>query len=185
MSPTARSGDTDWRADSASLDERGPRESGQVLRILAVVPFVLAGAVGVIAGVSWLLVVVLGIGTSRGSVFRWAGGRSLAEALPQIALLLVLGAICIGFVLASVWAALTALRPTQPAWFWPLTEGLWALAGGGLLAIAIAAQDSLVPVGLSSRDLYFAIGIVALSLIVTDARRRMKRRPGAGGGRDA
>ncbi len=176
MSPAPRPGDAGWQPEAGLLRQAERGQPGQLVRVLSFIPFVLVGAFSVIAGVSWLLVLVLGIGLERGSVLSWAEGRPASEVLPQVGLLLLIGAACVAFIVLSTWAAMVSLRATQPTRFWPMAEAAWALAGIALLYAVMAAPERLADVGLSMRDWYFALAVVAFSLVTTMARHRSSRR---------
>ncbi len=186
MSRALRPGDVGWKPDPSSLAEAGDPDPGWLLRALSVAPFALAGAFGAIASFTWLLVLVFGAGIEREAAWRWAAGKPAAEVLPQVGLLLLIGATCVALVAASIWAATIALRHTQPRWFWPLAETCCALLGLALLAVRVWAPDTMAEMGLTSRDWYFALGVLGFSAIVFGMRSRQaaglagRRREGHG-----
>lgn len=174
MTSSPRPGDANWQPDPDAASQT--EGSGRLLRILSVVPFVLAGAVGVIAAVSWLLVLVLGVGIERGPVWSWAAGRAGGEVLSQILLLLLIGAGCLVVVAVAMAAATLALRREQPGWFWPLAEGIFAILLIGLVVAWTLYPQTVDALGLSARDWYFAMGVVAFSMVVLGMRGREERR---------
>lgn len=156
--------------------EAGRREAGWALRALSVVPFVLAGAVGAVASLAWLLVLVFGVGIERESAWRWAAGKPAAETLPQIGLLVGVGAAWLGATAACAWAVNVASRSWQPAWFWPAAEAACVLLGLGLLVARVNASQASVEYGFTDRDRYFAVGVLGLSAVVFRLRRRQTKK---------
>ena len=172
MSPEHRAGDLGWKPDEAGLQFTERPAPAPVLRVLSVIPFMLAGAVGVISLVAWLAVLVFGAGIDRGPVWQWAAGRSPGEALTQVGLLILVGIACAAVVVGSIFATGIGFGASQPPWFWPLSEGIAGLAGLGLLAGRTMAPDTMEAIGLVGRDWYFAAGVVVFSIIVLGMRRR-------------
>jgi len=146
------------------------------LRLLSVVPFVLLGALGVIATVSWFVVLVLGVGLDRGSVWSWAEGRPFLDGAGQVALLLLIGVACGGVVVTSIYATLLGFGDRQPAWFWPLSEAICLLVGGGLLFAQARAPQMLSELGLTGLDWIFTLAVVTYSAVVLHLRWRQARR---------
>lgn len=146
------------------------------LRLLSVVPFVLLGALGVIATVSWFVVLVLGVGLDRGPVWSWAEGRPFFESAGQVALLLLIGVACGGVVVISIYATLRGFGDRQPAWFWPLSEAVCLLVGGGLLFAQARAPQTLSELGLTGLDWIFTLAVVTYSAVVIHLRWRQARR---------
>jgi hypothetical protein len=139
------------------------------------VPFVLTGAVGVIALVSWLLVLVFGLGIDRGPVWAWAAGRPAGEVLTQVGLLLLVGLACLGVVALAMTAATLGLRSAQPRWFWPAAEAVFAVLTLVLVATWTAAPEAVLAFGLTARDWYFAMGMAVFAMVVLHMRGRQER----------
>ncbi|MEZ5125902.1 MAG: hypothetical protein R2826_06600 [Thermoleophilia bacterium] len=136
------------------------------------VPFVLLGAIAVLALVAWFLVLVLGIGTSRATAWNWAAGRPASEVIPQVALLFLVGLACAAVVLLSLYTTALGFKQTQPRGFWAICE---ALAGGLLIAVAagaITARADLLRLGVDVADFIVVAGLLAYAMIVFDMRRR-------------
>lgn len=146
------------------------------LRLLSVVPFVLLGALGVIATVSWFVVLVLGVGLDRGAVWAWAAGRPFFEGAGQVVLLLLVGVACGGVVVLSIYATLRGFGDRQPAWFWPLSEAVCLLVGGGLLLAQAQTPQTLSEIGLTGLDWVFTLAVVTYSAVVIHLRWRQARR---------
>lgn len=180
MSDGSKPGDAGWRPDPASQVDAGPSHPGLTLRVLSVVPFVLAGAIGVIALVSWLLVLVLGIGIDRGAVWQWAAGRSAGEVIVQGGLLILVGAACAALVVASIYATGIGFSVAQPRWFWPLSEGICVALALILVAGRTVAPDTMAAIGLSGQDWFFALGVIVFSAIVIRMRRRRAKTTSGG-----
>lgn len=157
-----------------AADESAP--ATLALRLLSVVPFVLLGALGVIATVSWFAVLVLGVGLDRGAVWSWAEGRPFGDSAGQVALLLLIGAACGAVVVVSIYATMRGFGDRQPAWFWPLSEAVCLLIGGTLLFAQARAPQTLSELGLTGLDWIFTLAVVTYSAVVIHLRWRHVRR---------
>ena len=182
MSHGSKPGDVGWRPDPASQPDAGYSDPNLALRVLSVTPFVLAGAIGVIALVAWLLVLVLGIGIDRGAAWQWAAGRPAGEVIVQVGLLILVGVACAALVVGSIYATGIGFNVAQPRWFWPLAEAVCVALALILVAGKTAAPDTMAALGLSGRDWFFALGVIVFSAIVIRMRhRRAKTTRGSDG----
>jgi hypothetical protein len=137
-----------------------------------VLPFILAGAFGVIAFVAWVVVLVLGVGTDRGAVWTWARGKPAGEVLVQVGLLLLIGLACAGVVALSIYATTYGVRARQPRYFWLIAQGLFSALGFYLLLGRTTFPDFMQDVGLSGGQWYFAFGMTAVAMILVGLRMR-------------
>jgi hypothetical protein len=172
VSRAPRPGDTDWRPDPASLPKDSRSDPSLTLRVLSVVPFMLAGAIGVIAVVAWLAVLVLGIGIDRGTVWQWAAGQPFGVVITQLGLLILVGVACAALVVGSIYATGIGFGTVQPRWFWALAEAICVALALALVAGKTVASDAMASIGLTGRDWFFALGVVVFSAIVIRMRHR-------------
>ncbi|NLE21426.1 MAG: hypothetical protein GX624_01395 [Actinobacteria bacterium] len=178
----------DHRADPDSLapeDEEsavGPEGPtvDVVLRALSVVPFLLVAALGLIGAVSWILIILLGIGSSE-PIWRSVRGLSLSDILWQLLLAVLTGMVPVLLTLAASWAAAHGFRESSGRPFWTAVEGVWGLAGLGLVYVDRARGEWLDAIGLSRSDWWFAFAVVAFAMII--AGMRLRRAPTADGSR--
>lgn len=143
-----------------------------VLRVVSVIPFMLIGAFGVIATVAWVAVLVLGAGTDRGTVVAWARGKPVGEVVPQVLLLVLIGVICAGVVVVSIYATGYGVRALQPRRFWFVAQAVFSVLGCLLLVGPSIAPDFMKETGLTGRESFFAFGLIAFSMIVIGLRMR-------------
>jgi hypothetical protein len=143
-----------------------------VLRVVSVIPFILAGAFGVIATVAWVAVLVLGAGTGRGNVLSWARGKPAGEVVLQVLLLVLIGVACAGVVVASIYATGYGVRAAQPRRFWFVAQAFFSVLGFLLLAGRSFAPTFMKEIGLTGREWFFAFGLVAFAMIVVGLRMR-------------
>jgi hypothetical protein len=175
MSPERRPGDPGWKPSEQDIRAAEEHDPGLVLRIASVLPFVLIGAFGVIAFVAWLVVFVFGVrplGQEGQPVWEWAAGKPVGEVVGQVALLLVIGAVCAGVVVASIYATGYGVRAYRPRRFWFVAQTFFSVLGFLLLAGRTIAPDFMKEIGLSGREWFFAFGLVAFSMIVVGLRMR-------------
>ncbi len=66
----------DWQPDDDDIRRPDAPQRGAVLRGLSVVPFALVAAIGLIAAISWPLVIVFGLGGGE-PIWDWAKGHTL------------------------------------------------------------------------------------------------------------
>jgi hypothetical protein len=174
----------DGRTDPDSLkpedEERaaGPEgpSAGAVLRALSVVPFLLAAAVGLIASVSWVLIIVLGVG-SADPIWESVQGLTAGELLWQLFLAVVVGVVPIAITLGASWATAHGFREDAGRPFWIMTEGVWGLIAVGLVYVDRTRDDWLAGAGLSGSDWWFAFGVVAFAMVLAGVRLRRAPHP--------
>jgi hypothetical protein len=172
VSPERRPGDPGWKpSEEDVLAAQGP-EPGLILRVVSVIPFILAGAFAVIAFVAWFIVLVLGVGTDRGAVWTWAKGKPAGEVLAQVGLLVLIGLLCAGAVALSIYATTYGVRAQQPRHFWGIAQGVFSALGFLLLAGRTMFPSFMKDIGLTGGQWYFAFGLVAFAMIVVGLRMR-------------
>ncbi len=147
-----------------------------VLRALSVVPFLLVAALGLIGAVSWVLIILLGVGSSE-PIWRSVRGVSLPDLLWQLILAVLIGLVPVLLTLAASWAAAHGFRESSGRPFWTAVEGVWGLAGLGLVYVDRARGEWLDELGLSRLDWWFAFVVVAFAMII--AGMRLRRAPTA------
>jgi hypothetical protein len=169
----------DGRVDPDSLvpddEERAAGPEGAsvdiVVRALSVIPFLLVAALGLIGIVSWVLIVVLGIGGGD-PIWVAAQGLSTWELLWQLLLAVLIGLAPLLVTLAASWATARGFGEGSGRTFWTITQGLWGLAGLGLVYVARVREDLLGDFELSATDWWFAFGVVAFAMIFAGVRLR-------------
>jgi hypothetical protein len=160
-------------------DAEGDEERvGLILRTLSVIPFLLTGALGVVALATWLIVLVFGVGIARDSAWSWAAGRPVGEVIYQFMLLLLIGVACAAIIVLSIFATGIGFRTVQPRWFWRVTQGIFILIGLALGFGRTLAPVFMEDIGLTGRDWFFFFGLAVFSVLVTGARRRRQRDEG-------
>ena len=175
MSPERRPGDPGWKPSDEDIRGAEEHDPGLVLRIASVLPFVLIGAFGVIAFVAWLVVFVFGVrppGQEGQPVWEWAAGKPAGQVAGQVALLLVIGVVCAGVVVASIYATGYGVRADQSRRFWFGAQAVFSVLGFLLLAGRSVAPGFMKEIGLSGSQWFFAFGLVAFSMIVVGLRMR-------------
>jgi hypothetical protein len=172
VSPERKPGDPGWKPSEEDVLAAQQPEPGLALRVVSVIPFILAGAFGVIAFVAWLAVLVLGAGTDRGPAWSWAKGKPAGEVLTQFGLLILIGLLCAGVVALSIYATTYGFRTQQPRHFWGVAQWVFSALGFLLLAGRTLFPDFMKDIGLTGGQWYFAFGLVAFAMIVVGLRRR-------------
>ena len=173
----------DGRVEPESLtpddEERAAGPEGPsvdiVVRALSVIPFLLLAALGLIGIVSWVLIIVLGVGSGE-PIWKAAQGLSALELLWQLLLAVLIGLAPLFITLAASWATARGFREDSGRTFWTVTQGIWGLAGIGLVYVGRARDDLLKDYGFSATDWWFAFGVVAFAMILAGVRLRRARR---------
>ena len=142
------------------------------------IPFVLIAALGLISVVSWLLIIVLGVG-SGDPIWEVAQGLSAAELLWQMLLAVFIGLVPVGVTLVASWATARGFREDAGRTFWTIVQSLWGLAAVGLVVVDRTRQAWLDEMGLSALDWWFMFGVVAFAMILAGVR--LRRAPRARG----
>jgi len=176
----------DGRVDPDSLapddEERAAGPDGPsgdvVVRALSVVPFILLAALGLIGVISWVLIIVLGIGSGE-PIWKVAQGLSTAELLWQILLAVLIGLVPVGITLIASWAAGRGFSEYSGRPFWTVVQALWGIAAVGLVLVDRTRQAWIEEMELTSLDWWFMFGVVAFGMILAGVR--LRRAPRAGG----
>jgi hypothetical protein len=169
----------DGRVDPDSLapedEERAVGPDGPsvdiVLRALSVVPFLLVAAVGLIATISWVLLIVFGVGSSE-PIWEAVQGLSATELVWQLFLAVVIGIVPALVTIGASWATAHGFREDAGHLFWTLTQAAWGLAAIGLVYLARAKGGWLEEAGFSSVDWWFGLLVVAFAMILAGVRLR-------------
>lgn len=161
--------------EESALGPGGPT-ADVILRALSVVPFLLVAALGLIGMVSWVLIILLGIGSSE-PIWRSVRGVALPELLWQLALAVVIGLVPALVTLGASWAAAHGFRESAGRPFWTAVEGLWGLAAIGLVYVDHVRSGWLADLELSGLDWWFTFAVVACAMIL--AGMRLRRAPRA------
>jgi hypothetical protein len=169
----------DDRVDPDSLtpddEERAAGPDGPsvdiVVRALSVIPFLLVAALGLIGIVSWVIIIVLGIGGGD-PIWVAARGLSALQLLWQLLLAVLIGMAPLLITLAASWATARGFREDSGRVFWTVTQGVWSLAALGLIYVGRVREDILRDYGFSSTDWWFAFGVVAFAMILAGVRLR-------------
>jgi len=172
VSPERKPGDPGWAPSEEDILAAQRPEPGLALRVVSVIPFILAGAFGVIAFVAWIVVLVLGVGTDRGAAWTWAKGKPAAEVVTQVGLLILIGFLCAGVVALSIYATTYGFRTQQPRYFWGIAQGVFSALGFLLLLGRTMFPDLMNSIGLTGGQWYFAFGLAAFAMIVVGLRIR-------------
>lgn len=155
--------------------------AGVLLRALSVLPFLFIAAVGLIAVVSWVLIVVLGAGSAE-PIWDAVEGMSGGELVWQLVLAVLIGVVPVLVTLAASWATAHGFREDSSRQFWILAQGVWGLVAIGLVYADRTWQSSLEDFGLSGLEWWFGLGVVAFAMILAGIRLRRAPRAGQEGG---
>jgi hypothetical protein len=142
-----------------------------VVRALSVVPFLLMAALGLIGIVSWVLIILFGVGSGE-PIWDAIQGLSTAQLLWQLLLAVLIGLLPLAVVLVASWATARGFRQDSGKTFWTVTQGVWGLLGFGLIYVWTARHDLLDQFGFSATDWWFGFGVVAFAMILAGARLR-------------
>jgi nitrate reductase NapE component len=146
-------------------------DRGLITRALSVVPFLLVAAFGLIGIIAWALIIVFGAGGGE-PVWRALQGLSLAAALGQLALAVLIGLVPLGLTLAASWATAHGFREDAGRTFWTVAQALWGLAAVGLVVLDRAGHRRVTELGFSALDWWFMFGVVAFAMIIAGVRLR-------------
>jgi len=164
----------DWEPDEDDIRRAQIPERGVVLRGLSVVPFALVAALGLIAAISWALVIVFGLGGGE-PIWDWAKGHTLAHVLGQILLAVGIGLIPVGVTVLASWAIIHGFRERPSRYFWPATQVFWSVLAVGLVYVYRARHAWLDSAGLTGTDWWFGFCVVAFAMIMAGLRIRARR----------
>jgi hypothetical protein len=151
----------------------GPGAPGSdvVIRALSVIPFLLVAAMGLIGVVSWVLILLFGIGGGE-PIWRSVQGMSALELLWQVLLAVLVGLACVGATLVASWATARGFREDSGRVFWTVTQGLWGLVLIGVVYLWRTSPAWLRDFQLGTTDWWFAFGVVAFAMILAGVRLR-------------
>lgn len=164
--------------DPTPEDEAGPAGAGErpgtVVRALSVAPFLLVASVGLIAVVSWVLIIVLGLGAAE-PIWTWASRHSTGEVVLQLLVAVLVALAPLAVTAAASWAALYGFRPASGRLFWAAVEATWGVAAIGLVVVDRTRDEWLRELGFTATDWWFAFGVVAFAMVMAGARLRAQR----------
>jgi hypothetical protein len=169
----------DGRVDPVDLvpddEERAAGPEGPtvdvVVRALSVIPLLLLAALGLIGIVSWVLIIVLGIGSGE-PIWDAAQGLSAGRLLWELLLALLIGLVPLAVVVAASWATARGFRQESGKTFWTVSQGFWGLAAVGLVYVWRVQHGWVDAFELTSTDWWFAFGVVAFAMILAGVRLR-------------
>jgi hypothetical protein len=169
----------DGRVDPEDLlpddEERAAGPEGPtidvVIRALSVIPFLLLAVLGLIGVVSWVLIILFGIGSGQ-PIWEAVKGLSAAQVVREALLALLIGLLPLAVVLAASWATARGFREDAGRTFWTVTQGIWGIAGLGLVFVWTARHDLIARLGFAATDWWFAFGVVAFAMILAGVRLR-------------
>jgi hypothetical protein len=165
---------SDWEPDEDDIRRSQIPERGVVLRGLSVVPFALFAALGLIAAISWALVIVFGLGGGE-PIWNWAKGHTLAHVLGQLLLAVGIGLIPVGVTVLASWAVIHGFRERPSRYFWPAAQLFWSVLAVGLVYVSRARHEWLDAIGLNATDRWFGFAVVAFAMITAGLRIRAQR----------
>ena len=176
MSPERKPGDPGWKPSDEDILAAQVPHPQVALRVLSVLPFILFGALSVIAFVSWIAVVVFGVGTDRGTVWQWASRFSLGEVVSQLLLAIVIGLVPAGAAVLSIWATMRGFSDGPALNFWLFTEIVFAAAALALVLGRVQWPEFMESIALKGTEWWFAFVVVAYSMTMAHLRVRRDRR---------
>jgi hypothetical protein len=165
---------SEWEPDEDDVRRSQAPQRGGVLRGLSVAPFTLVAALGLIAAISWALVIVFGLGGGE-PIWDWAKGHTLGQVLAQILLAVGIGLIPVGVTALASWAMIHGFRERPSRFFWPLAQVFWSALAVGLVYVARAPHQWLASIGLNATDWWFGFAVVAFAMIMAGLRIRAQR----------
>ena len=170
----------DWKPDEDDVARAHRPVDDTLLRALSVAPFVLVGALGLMATIGWMVVVVFGLAApgsrSAGPVWRWAQGQDPWHVLWQLVLAVGIGLIPLTITLAAGWATVHGFRRRPHALFWPTAQLFWGIVAIGLIAADRLYSASMDDLGVGTLDRWFGFLLVAAAAILAGVRHRRERR---------
>jgi hypothetical protein len=142
-----------------------------IVRALSVVPFLLLAALGLIGIVSWVLILLFGIGSGE-PIWDAIRGLSIVELLWQLLLAVLIGLLPLAVALVASWATARGFREESGKLFWTVTQAIWGLMALALFYVQAVRHDLLDQYGFSALDWWFAFGVVAFAMILAGVRLR-------------
>lgn len=155
----------------------GAPDGDVVVRALSVIPFLLVAALGLLSGISWVLILVFGLGSGQ-PIWQTVQDLSAAALLWQLFLAVLIGLLCIAVTLVASWATTRGFREDSSRAFWTVTQGLWGLAVIGIVYVWRSPPDWFAELGLTTTDWWFTFGVVAFAMILAGVRLRRAPRSG-------
>lgn len=155
--------------------------AGPIVRALSVAPLLLLAALGFIGIVSWVLIVVLGIGSAE-PIWTAARGLSPLQLVWQLFLVVLIGLAPLAVVLAASWGVTHGYRVDSGRMFWSVIQAVWGLLSLGLVYVGRVREEWLESFGLSSADWWFLFIVVAFAMILAGVRLRRAPRSTHGEG---
>lgn len=140
-----------------------------LVRAVTVVPHVIVGLLSFLAGISLLVIVVIGSGGGP-SVLAWAHGRNAGQIAFGVLELFGLEAACAGIIVV-MWLAVREGAKARPrAWFWPLNLAVGVCAAAVVLVARLLSPHMLTRASLGGHD-WLAPLVLAVYLTVAAAYR--------------
>jgi len=164
----------DWEPDEDDVRRAQTPPRGGVLRGLSVAPFAIAAAVGLIGAISWVLVIVFGLGGGQ-PIWDWAKGHTLGQVLAQVLLAVAIGLLPVGVTVLASWAMVHGFRERPSRFFWPAAQVFWSVLAVGLVYVYRARHQWLDSIGLNATDWWFGFCVVAFAMITAGLRIRAQR----------
>ena len=164
----------DWEPDEDDVRRAQTPPRGGVLRGLSVAPFAIAAAVGLIGAISWVLVIVFGLGGGQ-PIWDWAKGHTLGQVLAQVLLAVAIGLLPVGVTVLASWAMVHGFRERPSRFFWPAAQVFWSVLAVGLVYVYRARHQWLDSIGLNATDWWFGFCVVAFAMIMAGLRIRAQR----------
>jgi hypothetical protein len=170
----------DWEPDEDDVRRSQVPQRGSAVRGLSVVPFALVAALGLIAAISWALLIVFGLGGGE-PIWDWAKGHTLGHVLAQILLAVGIGLMPVAVTLLASWAVIHGFRQHPSRYFWPAAQVFWGVIMIGLVVVDRARHQWLDSIGLTATDWWFGFAVVAFAMIMAGLRLRAQRAEGRQG----